>query len=635
MALDQAFELCSTFDYIRTERLRQHIDEFRLKYAKKIPEGADIYAGLTDAAPIFSPSQVGKNGKPTFYFLDEPSKEDLSKQAHLTPLGWRLTYGFSEDIYNNNFAFEFPANPDLKPEQVREINARARAHNKDIGLFEQARLACAFDLEQGEALLHIYREGDGDVAYEHLNKKSPNYHGFLSPANAKKEILRVEAINFLDYDVIQVKAFGQSQEYRVSYYTENNSRESFHVHPTRAIRWKSNNINYSQFKGQSNLHACFSHLQIINTIDHAAMAAAHRWGIGIPAIFTKGIRTREQAIKFQRVVGNPTTNSWMQVPTENVVDIKMLGLQGNMLNLAELESMMIDQISAVSGIPRPVLMGEMAGVVTGSEVNERQYFAALDRQHTKQNTLLRQFIGIDPFYDALWEEFGIRDYEINWGLRQVLTEIEKAELEMRTFTNASTMMNFARVKEVRSKVGLPDLEESEDFTEEVCMELYGVSRAEFNQVIPNMGQWKQATTEQIFQTPAEREEVKMEKNLAEQNNPENVRRAKEGAQAGEGGGRESEKRRREVKLQKKLATAGDIKDQLIIDLKKELVNARSEVSTYKISEETGIKRDKLYSLFSYLDKIREKKEKKEDPDEEEEEEEEEEEKDKKKKRSQY
>jgi len=629
--------LSNTFEYIRQAKKTKEWERFWDNYSKYAPNKVASYGAITSSAdnsPMHSILEYGRNQSESFYYLDDPTDEGLWTLATKTPLGKRLTIAFSEDIYNNDFVLEFPKqNEKLDPAVISEINSEIRQHLKEIGFYDEAQLCCAFDLIHGESLLYIYREGDGALMYEQINNSDPKYQAFAAPPRLNGDILRVQAINRLDYQIPTQGAFGDPENYLINFYSKTNNVSSYTIHPNRVIRWRTNNINYNQYKGHGNLHACYTHLHIISEIDHAAASAARRWGIGLPAIFTKGIRGDKAASQFKQKVGDPTKNKWFIVPSEQVSDIRLLGIQGTMIDLAGLEAMIIDQISAVSGIPQPILMGEVAGVVEGSEVNERQYFAALDRQHTKQNQFIRQFFKIDPYIQRVFKKYGISDFEINWGLRQVLTKIEQAELDMRTYTNATTMMNFSTLREVRQKAGLPNLESDEsELDEATCQRLYGISRKEVNNLIANLGMWKQQHTGELLESPVEQREEKREEEQHEEalaaNNTENSAKVTQSAFEKTQSKRQKEAERRAIKVQKRqqdrqkimdlalgqekalnmreLPAAPEMKNMVTHEMYAEYEKLLKDLSKYEISEQANVHRDHLVKLDKLLTSIRNK-----------------------------
>ena len=113
------------------------------------------------------------------------------------------------------------------------------------------------------------------------------------------------------------------------------------------------------------------------------------------------------------------------LPSEYVESFKYEGASGTMINITELANVPLNNIVIATGIPRPIFMGEVAGVQTGSEVNERSYFAVLDQDQQALVTMVREFIAADPVAQSI---IGDLDWKIDWGLRQVMTVQAKATL---------------------------------------------------------------------------------------------------------------------------------------------------------------------------------------------------------------
>jgi hypothetical protein len=604
MAIAARYNLVETFNHIRTT------------HTYGMDNADQSYLTATDSMPIVSAGSFGKNGTPTYYFMDDPDKTELYYQARKTPLGFRLTYAFADDVWNNNFGYRFEGQK-LEESDIKEINNEIADHYKTIGFYDMARLATAFDYEQGESLLNIYREGDGALKYDQIESGDPNYAGFQTPADTTKDIIRVEAINHIDYTIPQIEAFGDPTYYRINFYTDNNMYMSYNVHPTRAIRWRSHPINYDQYKGQGILHACFGHLQILNTIDYSAMSAAYRWGHGKPVVFTRGIKTQQDATYAAARIGNPTTQSWIMVPKENVEDIKMLGSEGTMMNLSEMGNMIINQIASVTGIPKPILMGEQAGVISGSEVNERQYFAVLDRQHNKLNRFIRQFNNIDPFFQRLLKKWNITSYEIDWGLRQVMTKMEEADYQMRLYNNARAAMSFKTYDEIRMGLGLPRFKDVPEIAK-YAEEMYGIKAEQLGTIVPDLGQWKQRIMQEIIETPEEQEAKELEKN-----NVPNAMKTEQG-QGGSGTGEnpiQREAQRRENKMARKMSGGYGGRDEEMPDVDRMVVEdmerklreyaqiidqLRSDSSMTKLAEKMEIPRSTLCRLFDRIKEVSDK-----------------------------
>ena len=591
-----------------------------------------------DNSPMMSAGSFGKSGKPTYYFMNEPTETELKFTARYTPFGWRLTYVLADELWSNNFVLAFP-HQELDARNVEDFNQELYWHNLDIGVYDEGKRASGFDLEQGEALLHIYREGDGNFAFYGLEHDDPNYSLFGGKADYSKPIIRVEAINGVDYRVPQIKSFGDVMYYTINFYSADNVFHGYRVHPTRAIRWRMNMVDYDQWRGMSILKPCFGELVIIQNIMNSAGRFAQRIGVGgIPWLQTQGVRNSRDRDAVKTAIGDPSQAEWFITNKENIVDIKMLGIENATADIKSLYDMMVDSISTASGIPQGILVGKEPGVVKGGEVYERTYFATLDRYHNKINRFIYQLYRVDPFAINLFKKYKIKqNYVIDWGLRQVLTKSEEADLKMRQYQNVSTGLRFLTFKEARIEVGKPSFAELYKGIEGQCMDLFGLKPEELDLLVPDFGNFRQRLVQEQITSPAEQEATELAAN-----NTQNAVESKEKSQGLPNAlnstkkttqtvnAYEKEAQRREAKSARESASAGGGYDALelakaalvekellfndMIDQMKfmaeELKKGDREISMNKFAELTGIKKDKLYDMFKVVEeqiKIRESK----------------------------
>lgn len=396
---------------------------------------------------------------PSFYFLSAPTKWQLYKTARFTAIGNRLVYGTNEDAWNNNFELKFD---DLSKEESKEKNKELEEHLQSVLFYQEFQKATAFDDEQGESLFFIHR-------------KYQEYEDLKFPASEFEEVLRCEAINFIDYSYGREGKHGEADEYRICFYTEQNSKQTFHSHISHAVRVRARNIDYDQYAGQSVIKACFSDIQIHLNITRSAGDAAFRWALGMLAMKTKGINNAEDVAKVKAIIGNPTSQSWFMYPEDKITEIKALGLQGSMMDLQSLADLCITNICIQQKIPKAVFIGEAVGVIQGSRVYERSYYAKLDSKHSSWDRFIREYFSKDPKVRQILGEI---KYKIDWGLRQVMTENEKAELDSLYYANAEAISGFSTFAEVRQEARKPKWSEVYKGFEKLHKELFGFSPEE-------------------------------------------------------------------------------------------------------------------------------------------------------------
>jgi hypothetical protein len=477
-----------------------------------------------DNFPLFSSTSYGQNGTPDYYFMSEPNESQLANSARYSPLGNAGTYVFAKDVWINNFVLEFPG-AELGPLEIKQVNQEIFAHNMDIGLYDEFRRGTAYNYEQGEAGVMIYRQGDGDLRmYQELLSDDPNYGGFNKPADTTKEIIRLEAINKMDYTIPMIESFGIPRYYNINFFSSYNRFSGYNIHPSRMIRLRTEQVDYDQYKGQSRLKAVFAQLTIIQNICRSAGQACHNMGYGLPWIQVKGARTKEQMAYVKSMIGNPTAEDYFITNAENIQDIKMLGFQSSQMDMAGIVSMLIDQLAAAWKTPTSILMGKESGVTQGSEVYERSYFNCLDGEHSLLNKYLRQFIAIDPFYTRIFLKHKIKNYVINWGLRQVMTKEQEADWKMRLYNNVISKMRFAAFDECRAEGDLPSFfhyfnDPKHPEKKGICEKLYGLKPEELDCAVPDLGQWRQRILQELITSPEEKEANKQAEELAKGNVP--------------------------------------------------------------------------------------------------------------------
>lgn len=370
------------------------------------------------------------------YFMQWVFPLKLHRMALRTATGYKIVYKQAEDVWNNNLGIKIP---DDDKEAIK-INKKLVPYLRSRKWFKEMEKFTAYCLEQGESILMLYYNDQGDI------------HKYKDQISSKAEIMRVEAFNIIDYYIPEWDKKGDPAKYMITVKTPDtfNSFMTIEVHPSRVIRWTGPNVEY-RWQGYSDLAAIYDAINILSTILKASGEAAYRWSTGHPVIFTKDLFTDADLEKLKDAIGDFTRRSWHMVPIEYVDRIDLLGQAGSMLNLKALADIALDQIIIGSGFPRPILLGEVAGVVSGSEVNERTYFALLDKRHTEIESFIYEYMKRDVNIQKLL--IGVEFFELDWGIREVLNKMDQAELEQKRISNALALMQICTIDECREVAG--------------------------------------------------------------------------------------------------------------------------------------------------------------------------------------
>lgn len=407
---------------------------------KKPHQFLDGYA----EGPLSHFKGASATNKETEYFMQWIHPIKLHRIAIRTPMGYRCTHGLAEDVWNNNLALKELIRKDgleLLDKEAETINFGLQDYMKSRNWFYEMEKFTGFVKEQGEAILVLYC-ADMENPYD-----------MERPVDFNEEILEVEAINVVDYNIELWDTYGDPEWYRVyidRYATQKGSY--VRIHPSRILRYVDKNID-SRERGHSLLSVIYDMIVILTNIVKSGGEAAFRWGTGHPLILTKDLMDQTSVDKLQKIIGDPTRRSAHMLPSEHIESFSMIGQAGQMLNLRSLADMTIDQITTATAIPRPILLGEVAGVVTGSEVNERSYFALLDKNHTDLEPFVRIYFARDINIRKLLWDYG--HWNIDWGLREVLSKSDQIEYDQKKTSNALALTAICTVDECRGKVDMP------------------------------------------------------------------------------------------------------------------------------------------------------------------------------------
>lgn len=376
------------------------------------------------------------------YYLQWIFPQKLHRVALRTAPGYRLVYKQAEDVWNNNIGVKMAEDE----KKAISINKELVPYLKSRRWFREMQKLTAYYIEQGESILMLYFDDQGNV------------DNYVNPVKKGKEVLGVEAFNVIDYWISEWDKKGQPKKYQVTVKTGDTftSLLRVDVHPSRIIRIVDQNVEF-RWRGYSDIAAVYDAINVLSGILKATGEAAFRWSTGHPVIFTKDLFTETDLKKLSDSIGDFTRRSWHMIPTEYVDRIDLMGQAGSMLNLKALSDICIDHIVIGSGYPRAIFLGEVAGVM-GSEVEERSYFALLDRRHTQLEWFVEEYFRRDINVKKL---IGDEDYLLDWGIREVLNKMDQAELRQKQIANALALMQICTIDECREIAGFEPIGEEE------------------------------------------------------------------------------------------------------------------------------------------------------------------------------
>lgn len=419
-----------------------------------------VDSGFKDGSVMMEgPFDHGRRGKPSEYFMPthiHPFK--LGMVARFTALGWRICYEFAQDCWVGGLGVRLIGEEMVK--LTREVNLELKKIFRELTYTEKMELGTGFSREQGQALMVLYYEGEtaSKIGKDNKDIKSAieSYNYMSKEAPKGKNVVKLEAFNRQYYYVSKDDGRGNPTEFKISIYLgKYHGRMQIPVHHSRCVWIRRTDVE-RDFEGHSVIEPCYNELIITTNILKACGEIAFRWGTGHPVILTKGL-SPQQADVFKRLLGNPIRQDWHVFPSEMVEAFDLISQKSGMVDLPALGDFVIGLVVASSTIPRPILMGEVSGVVTGGEVNERSYFALLDKEHSNLEPVNVELFQKIPQIAALLAPY---IFEFDWGIRQSMSEMEQIDIETKKIANIiSKISTFLPLNQGLNELGYPPLED--------------------------------------------------------------------------------------------------------------------------------------------------------------------------------
>jgi hypothetical protein len=239
----------------------------------------------------------------------------------------------------------------------------------------------------------------------------------------------------------------------VMYKINRGKNQTIKVHYTRVLH-VATRLDEHPWAGISVLENIWDDMTVYRNIRWAAGQVYWRMA-GLPVFTVPKNYKKAEIENFLSTLGDPNVRSFLCLPEDKKVEI--LSAEGRILGPEEFTDLVIRSISMGSSIPKQKLEGTEAGAVTGSEVNQREYYKYVSDQ---QKVYESEIVG--PLIDLLMEINQIKpniDYKIEWESAFELDSAMKAAAELADAQTAELELKYMMIDEVRAKRGIKPLTE--------------------------------------------------------------------------------------------------------------------------------------------------------------------------------
>jgi len=222
------------------------------------------------------------------------------------------------------------------------------------------------------------------------------------------------------------------------------------VHYTRVIHFATR-ILEPGYKGISVLSPCWDDLTNLRNCRWGMGQTLYRYGSGFPVVTLEGA-SKEDLTEFSNYWGPLTARTSLFKNEKQEIEFK--GLEGRALNPEPYYIPIMENLSAATGIPMAILRGAQAGELTGSEVNEREFFKVVSDAQMRFEPGVRFLI--DQLIDLGQVKTSVPpgEYQVDWiGAFEINPRDKEAAL-LDHVRARTAQTEYMTVNEVRAQENL-------------------------------------------------------------------------------------------------------------------------------------------------------------------------------------
>lgn len=369
------------------------------------------------------------------------NEADLLFSARREPVGKRTVFTVAHDIFDKGFRVEEVAEKP-NPEWSRAVSKVLDDLNAKAVLTQMKVYERLF----GWAIIAItYVDRGKDVS---------------QPVQDPKEIRQLLPYSTLQFTVQSSDEDKDLKSDRFGlpvFYTMNRSGAGqAKLHFSRVIHCATELLDHP-YKGMSSLECVYDDLTVWRNERWGLGQTLVRYGSGFPDITYKGA-TKKDIDDFCESHQFRVLHSKSYFVHDADKSLEFKGLAGRALNPEPYTTPVLESLSCGTGIPLALLRGAQAGALTGSEVNEREYFKFISGLQTLLEPVIWELI------DKLMETGQIsrvKDYKIVWLSGIELSEKDKAAVDLSRAQERNLKTGWMTVDEIRAEQGLGALPNGE------------------------------------------------------------------------------------------------------------------------------------------------------------------------------
>jgi hypothetical protein len=362
-------------------------------------------------------------------FGDQIRKDDLVFGAKREPAAHRITFDVAHDVFDKWFRVE---NLEDKNDSTLDDDVQKVLHSlnaKDI-----LTIVVCMERIFGWAVL-AYQFADGATGLE-------------QPATDISGIDRLQAYYDLNVSQVLEDKDMQSENFGLPEYIKVNLSVGGQqlIHHSR-FYWLATRPFDHQYLGQSALEPVMDDLTVLRNIRWGLGMTMIRYGSGFPVVTLNGATTTD--IDNFIASGQFDNLSAMKFFVKNQDQtLEFMGMGPSALDPMKYVEPVLESISLGSGIPVAILKGAQAGALTGSEVNEREYFRLVSDVQGRVEPMVRDLI--NKILGIIYTDAKIPNYRVSWNGLAQQSEEDKLRCTLQKERINQLRTNYMTINEIRA-----------------------------------------------------------------------------------------------------------------------------------------------------------------------------------------
>jgi hypothetical protein len=372
------------------------------------------------------------------------SDEDRTFAVTREPVAHRVVFTVAHDIFDNWFELQLQGQEE--DEASQQFDKAVQNELNRLKAKRELMLMSTFERAYGYSILVLGYEQAGDFD---LSEPVANPTGLREiKAYAKTQIPKVDVVK----DKEDVR-YGLPEYYKIK---RPGIAAYLKVHHSRVIHFATRRIysaNKDEWEGMSVLDPLWDDLVTLRNIRWGMGQTMYRYGSGFPDItFNQAELADIDTWIASGTFANLSARTYFAHNENQTLEFK--GLAGRALDPMNYYVPIMENISCASGIPLAILRGVQAGALTGSEVNQQEYYGLVSDEQSGYESGIRHLI--DAVLTVGLPEKQIQDYEFNWISGIELPEERKTAIALTEAQTWQIKGQWMTRNEIRKAID-PDL----------------------------------------------------------------------------------------------------------------------------------------------------------------------------------